>query len=604
MVRQSLWVREDYEKKVEKALKNRGFGSQSSLRESILVDLSARCSDDTISQATISHFMNGVPIRRSKFQLICEALELNWEEIAVKSETFISYCKGNSPDESIAQALSSALRSQEIEVFPRQRQVELGSHRSPEKLRERSLERCDYFIVLLSVTNSTIVQDIEKIVELRTQRPDQRPEILVIPLAPDLSLPSKLATYLQGAVWWQWESTTDTPELIHSVLTFITEGHLPPSPRPRISNPLSTASELLNDQLELNEVRALPSFTTPLERPDEGLIRITSNFYIERPPIESECYDTITQPGALIRIKAPRQMGKTSLMERILHHASKHGGSRTAVLNFQLLSSQWLTNLDTFWQWFCAAISAELQVAEKVDYYWSAVPSKLDSNSKCKNYFEQYLFKQISEPITIGLDEVDRVFEYPAVFQNFFGLLRALNQEAKRRDVWGQLRLVLVHSTEVYVPMPVYQSPFNVGLAVSLPEFTPQQVQDLVKRHELEPEWGQTEIAQLMALVGGHPFLIRLALYRIARRYITLQDLTETAIESSGVFGEHLRHYEIILSQHPELADALQQVIASDTPVVLETSAKYKLNSLGLINLNGEKASIRCNLYRQYFQTY
>ena len=44
----------------------------------------------------------------------------------------------------------------------------------------------------------------------------------------------------------------------------------------------------------------------------EGQVSLDSAFYVERPPIEADCYETILQPGALIRIKAPRQMGKTS----------------------------------------------------------------------------------------------------------------------------------------------------------------------------------------------------------------------------------------------------------------------------------------------------
>ncbi|MCF2151540.1 AAA-like domain-containing protein [Desmonostoc muscorum LEGE 12446] len=34
--------------------------------------------------------------------------------------------------------------------------------------------------------------------------------------------------------------------------------------------------------------------------------------YVERPPIESLCYETLLQPGALLRIKASGLMGKTS----------------------------------------------------------------------------------------------------------------------------------------------------------------------------------------------------------------------------------------------------------------------------------------------------
>ncbi len=113
----------------------------------------------------------------------------------------------------------------------------------------------------------------------------------------------------------------------------------------------------------------------------------------------------------------------------------------------------------------------------------------------CKAYFEEYLLPEIDKPLTLGLDEVDRVFEYPEIYRDFFGLLRNLHEESKRRDIWKKLRLVIVHSTEVYVPMDLNQSPFNVGLAVELPEFTPAQVQDLAQRHQLN--WSVTEV-QLM----------------------------------------------------------------------------------------------------------
>lgn len=38
----------------------------------------------------------------------------------------------------------------------------------------------------------------------------------------------------------------------------------------------------------------------------EGLVPIDSPFYVERPPLENDCYEAIERPGSLIRIKAPR----------------------------------------------------------------------------------------------------------------------------------------------------------------------------------------------------------------------------------------------------------------------------------------------------------
>lgn len=64
-----------------------------------------------------------------------------------------------------------------------------------------------------------------------------------------------------------------------------------------------------------------------LENP-EGQVPLSSPFYVERPPIETTCYGAIAQPNALIRIKAPRQVGKSSLMSRILHHVVSSRGTK------------------------------------------------------------------------------------------------------------------------------------------------------------------------------------------------------------------------------------------------------------------------------------
>ncbi len=53
---------------------------------------------------------------------------------------------------------------------------------------------------------------------------------------------------------------------------------------------------------------------------------------------------------------------------------------------------------------------------------------------------------------------------------------------------------------------------------------------------------------------------------------------------------------------NPEFAEALQQAIASDSPVQLKSAIAYKLNSMGLLHLQGDRVAIRNDLYRQYFR--
>lgn len=149
--------------------------------------------------------------------------------------------------------------------------------------------------------------------------------------------------------------------------------------------------------------------------PPAGPVSLESPFYIERPPVESDSYNTIAELGALIRIKAPRQMGKTSLMMLILHHAQQQG-YRTVSLSFDQVDSTALARLDLFLHWFCTSVTRKLNLsADKVDLHWD---KSLDGLANCNDYFENGLLAETNRPLVLGLDKVDRVFEHSR--QRFF----------------------------------------------------------------------------------------------------------------------------------------------------------------------------------------
>lgn len=328
----------------------------------------------------------------------------------------------------------------------------------------------------------------------------------------------------------------------------------------------------------------------------EGQVDLASALYIERPLIEYRCYETILKPGALIRIKAPRKMGKTSLMARILVQAAKHG-CRTVPLSFHLADGRIFQDLDKFLRWFCVNVGLGLQLPNQLGGYWDEI---FGSKISCKAYFEQYLLAETALPLVLALDDIDRLFHYPDLAEDFFGLLRSWHEEAKNREIWKRLRLIVVHSTEIYLPLNINQSPFNVGLPIELPELTSEQVQDLALRHRVD--WSAQQVEQLMALVGGHPYLVRLALYHIWRQDITLEQLWQTAPYSDGIYRDHLQRQLWNLQQEPGLATAFAQVVTQLAPVELDLVSALKLQSMGLVHLQGNQATPSYKLYCQYFR--
>lgn len=283
-------------------------------------------------------------------------------------------------------------------------------------------------------------------------------------------------------------------------------------------------------------------------------------------------------------------------MSRILHHA-KQQGYHTASLNFQSADAEFLNNLEQFLQWFCASISWELNREDKLDFYWQGI---LGSKNKCTNYFQRYLLSELTSPMVLGLDEVDQIFQHPDIATDFFGLLRAWHERGKNEAVWQKLRLVIVHSKEVYIPLHINQSPFNVGLPIELPELNTEQVENLVQRHGLN--FSTNQLNRLMTMVGGHPYLVRVALYQIARRRMTLEELLQVAPTEEGPYYDHLRRHLLNLEENAELVIAVKQVMTADNPIGIKAAEAFKLRSMGLVKFQGNAVMPLCNLYRLYFR--
>lgn len=358
-----------------------------------------------------------------------------------------------------------------------------------------------------------------------------------------------------------------------------------------VESPVASPSALTSNLPEAN------SAVGELEEAG-GQVPLDSPFYVERPPIEVRCYEAIVKPGALIRIKAPRQMGKSSLMLRILNYAVEQG-YQSASLDLQSAGGQMLSSLDQFLRWFCSRITRKLKLPNKLEEYWQGA---LGSNDKCTDYFELYLLPKINSPLALCLDEIDELFKHPEIASDFFGLLRAWHEESKSNSVsvWRNLRLVITYSKEVYIPLDINRSPFNVGMPIDLPQLNQAQVLDLVERHGLN--WSDTEIAQLMTMVGGHPFLLRVALNHIASRQITLERFLQVAPTAEWEYEGHLRRHLLHLEEEDVLVDAMRRVVASNKTVRLKTIEAYKLSCMGLVRFQGNDVIPLCDLYRRYFR--
>ena len=326
-------------------------------------------------------------------------------------------------------------------------------------------------------------------------------------------------------------------------------------------------------------------------------LTITTNPYVERLPHERNCYQELLRDGALIRITAPKKMGKTWLVSRVFESLSSQG-YRTARLSIEEIDREDLIVLETLLSCFCREISRELNLTSQVEEYWEE--EKRGNKSKCTSYFQDYLLPDKKSPLVLAIDDVDWLFQYPSICAEFCSMLRTWHEESKTNQIWKQLRLIIVLSTEKYIKLPDNQSPFNVGTEIKLTEFTLEQIQAFAQYYGLEEN--AIQLSRWINLVGGHPYLLHLIFSHLCMHpEANVTDLFAVASTEEGIYSSYLREFLEMLKRNPDLRKAFKSVVNSTEAVTLETSTGHKLQSMGLIKWRGNQALPSCQLYREYF---
>jgi hypothetical protein len=504
------------------------------------------------------------------------------EELDVM-KVFISYKRNVEPDEPLAVRLYEALR-EHCDVFI--------DHIMPvgmdwgERI-QAELETCDYLLPLLSehsVHNEMIEAEIRTAHHLGKARAG-KPGILPVRVAHTEPFEYPLSAYLDRLNWAFWKSEADTESLIEELLAAIAGGEL------GIAG--DAKAEIVRLSVPVDLPRPRPSADPMrLELPG-GTMDPESRFYVERKG-DALCQTDIARQGVTITIKAPRQLGKSSLLVRTMQCAAA-AGKAVAFLDFQLFDRDTLESPEAFFRTLCHWITDELDLADEVDRFWGA---RLGHVHRCTRYFRRYVLHEVDGALVLAMDEVDRMFDCP-FRSDFFGMLRSWHNSRRPGNEWKRLDLALVTSTEPYllIDNPT-QSPFNVVEPIELDDFTPDQVRDLNARHG--HPLSETQLTRLMSLIGGHPYLVRRALYLIASGQTDAETLMANAAYDDGPFGDHLRRHLFRFRDKPDLRQAMTQILAHNT--CSDDLFFFRLRGAGLARRAGAAVVPRYGLYDAYFR--
>ncbi|MEO1808273.1 MAG: AAA-like domain-containing protein [Bacteroidota bacterium] len=457
-----------------------------------------------------------------------------------------------------------------------------------------SIKASDYFVLLLSpeANNSEMVE--REVMEARKlQSQYGKPVILPVRMKwPEgLALNHKLAGWLQRIQHIGWEGVQDTNRVMGRLLDVIHE-----------RSTLRLTGEVQAEEVEafIEDLVHPPIPAAPLEVP-QGSVKLTSPFYIARKG-EETFIQRITDTKACLRIRGPRQYGKTSLLSRVVAYA-KEQGYEVMSMDFQNLSEHTLQSTENLIWEFCWKIAYQVDLEEEFEDYWDKRIAKRpdrDRKQVAQTFIEKFLFKERGIQLVVALDEADRIFPYKQVSDEFFLMLRSWHEKSNSYPIWENFKLAISYSTEAKLAITnLNASPFNVGIEARLYPFDQKQIGQLLELHSLS--LSKAEVGKLEELLGGQPYLIRKALFSLANQEYTFPTLMEAAATDQGPFSDHLRHHLINIKQFPELAQAFKQIILNHK--CKDPIHAGKLAAAGLtIGTPPESVHVACGLYQDYFQ--
>lgn len=504
---------------------------------------------------------------------------------------FISY-RHVEPDQSLARALAEYLEARNHAVFV-DTQILVGAKWVEEI--ERQIHAAQYFIVLISkesIRSDMVRQEIVLAHQL-SQRKDKPLIILPIRVAYEDALPYDLAAYLNPIQYAMWK-LTDTYDRVTREITNAIEQAVALPERGKDNQDLASQPNM-QGLAQATEGSGVPlPGADPRFAFESGTVALASPYYVRR-TADADIERQASLIGTTTVVKGPRQIGKSSLLVRALAQAKKQNHT-SCYLDFQMIDATQSATLESLLLHLARKMAREFRTAVKPEAQWDTYLGPIDNLSL---FVENAILSQTDSPVLLILDEADRVFTLP-YRDDFFSCLRAWHNNRATNDHWAKLNLIVSHSTEPYLWIQkMDRSPFNVGMGIKLQDFTRDQVVTLNRAYGL-PLNTDTTLDELYDLVGGHPYLIRQALYILKTHNWSMDEFSRTAGLDTGPFGDHLRRWVWYLQDNQDLKKELSQVFAQG--LCRDEANFQRLKAAGLIIGDSRNTSRpRCRLYEQYF---
>ncbi len=262
--------------------------------------------------------------------------------------------------------------------------------------------------------------------------------------------------------------------------------------------------------------------------------------------------------GEFCYVLNPRQMGKSSLMVRMINHL-QHEGVICAPIDMTRIGSENIT-ADQWYKGIAFELRRRFDLRDRVNLKtWWQERADLLPVQQLSEFIESIVLMKVGTPetqIVIFIDEIDSILGLNFPVNDFFALIRSCYNQRTIDPAYQRLTFALFG---VAAPSDLITNiqitPFNIGRSIQLEGFKEHEAQPLLQGLTQTFNNPQILLKEVIAWTNGQPFLTQKLCNSIrhARMSIPLngeaawiEQLVQTQIIDNWEFHDEPEHLRTI----------------------------------------------------------
>jgi AAA-like domain/PAS domain len=329
------------------------------------------------------------------------------------------------------------------------------------------------------------------------------------------------------------------------------------------------------------------------------------------------------QQGEFCYVLNPRQMGKSSLMVRMIKHL-QHEGVCCAPIDMSRIGSEIITP-DQWYKGIAFEIGRRFNLHGKINLKaWWQEREDLSSLQRLSEFIEEVVLVEAgreagapAKQLVIFVDEIDSVLGLSFPVNDFFAFIRSCYNQRSLNPEYQRLTFAFFGvATPANLITDSQITPFNIGQSIYLEGFKEHEAQPLLQGLTEKVSSPQTLLKAMLAWTNGQPFLTQ-KLCKLIRQDASfiptngeaewMQNLVQTQVINhweSQDEPEHLRTIRDRLlrsKQSGQLVALYRQVLQQPNFVVVDNRDVRELLLSGLVIKQQGVLKVHNRIYEAIF---